>query len=172
VSRVAERKRAIEDAMRAALQPVLWPDEHIQAGAVARVGANQNLFILAATPVAFLVEIVGRSAQGGSELVRSVLVALSFGLALFVGIVWFSKTAYVAATEHRVLFLRTSPFGFTPGELFRSDPRNQVGVLTERFGWSSGYIAYRTPEGPPLRLNYGRAWREDMSSLIRGMGSG
>jgi hypothetical protein len=80
----------------------------------------------------------------------------------------FIKQYYVALTDRRVLFVRTSQFSGRPIRLDFEDPRDSARAAHETDGtfWSlADYAGSRS-----LRLRYHKLWRDEMNVVLHALG--
>jgi len=76
---------------------------------------------------------------------------------------------YLAITDRRVILMRASMLSSRPAGLAFADPRSGVQFTDVKTAavWSS--LRYCRPDGKRLRLNFHRAWRDDMQAVVNSL---
>ena len=123
-------------------------------------------------------EAVRANLEPGEQLVAGALGAsgpspwLLSGLFGAVGMLLGVKWYFVWVTDRRVVFLVSSMASGRPKGFAWSDLRSAVRVSEVHPGATWSWFRYTRPGGgKPLRLNFGRPWREDFAAITSALGA-
>jgi hypothetical protein len=80
------------------------------------------------------------------------------------------KYYFVAVTDRRVIFIRTSRWSQRPIRVERIDPRESAAIMASAVNRVWSWFKYRGPDGKVLKENVHRIWRDELTPLLQSFG--
>ena len=81
-----------------------------------------------------------------------------------------ARNYFIAVTDRQVILVRASMMAQRPKGIARVDGKSTIEITNVKSNRAWSRFTYRRSDGKSMRLNFARAWRDDMHAIVQSVG--